>query len=82
MERQHGDYVVLKTTAMEAHNKALQEKLKGTIWAQQCNSWYKTSNGDIAAIHPGFSFQYIHELYRPKFEDYLFSNTNLNLNKK
>lgn len=62
----------VKPEAMRLHNHALQETLGRSVWAAGCASWYKTSAGRIAAIYPGFSFQYVRELRRAPFADYAF----------
>jgi cation diffusion facilitator CzcD-associated flavoprotein CzcO len=58
--------------AMRRQNGELQASLTKSVWATGCTSWYKTSEGNVAVIYPGFSFQYVQALRHPKFEDYLF----------
>jgi len=53
------------------YNEELQQVLATSVWAASCRSWYKTESGKIIGIYPGFSCQYIHELRKPRFEDYI-----------
>jgi cation diffusion facilitator CzcD-associated flavoprotein CzcO len=57
--------------AMARYNAQLQKKLAASVWAADCRSWYKTESGKIVGIYPGFSFQYVRELRKPRFEDYI-----------
>jgi cation diffusion facilitator CzcD-associated flavoprotein CzcO len=65
-------YLAVKSEVMERHNRELQAQLKNSVWASGCGSWYKTKEGKISAIHPGYSFQYIRQMREPRFEDYAF----------
>lgn len=62
--------LVVKADAMNRYNEELQKILQASVWAAGCRSWYKTESGKIIGIYPGFSFQYISRLRRPRFEDY------------
>jgi hypothetical protein len=61
----------VKPGAMVRYNEELQQVLDTSVWAAGCRSWYKTESGKIIGIYPGFSFQYVHELRKPRFEDYI-----------
>lgn len=63
-------YLVVKPAAMDRYNQELQKILRKSVWAADCRSWYKTESGKIIGIYPGFSFQYMRELERPRFDDY------------
>ena len=65
-------YLSVRPEVMNRHNRELQAVLKNSVWASGCGSWYKTKEGKVAAIHPGFSFQYVREMREPRFEDYAF----------
>ncbi|MBV1920766.1 MAG: NAD(P)/FAD-dependent oxidoreductase [Pseudomonadales bacterium] len=39
-------------------NRRLQEKVKTTVWNQNCDSWYKTESGKNTNNWPGFTFIY------------------------
>lgn len=64
-------YLDVKPSAMTRYNEELQQVLRASVWAAGCRSWYKTEAGKIIGIYPGFSFQYIRELQKPRFEDYI-----------
>lgn len=64
-------FLAVKPDAMNRYNVALQKTLATSVWAAGCRSWYKTESGKIIGIYPGFSFQYIHQLRKPRFEDYI-----------
>ena len=69
--RRRKDFLDVKPGAMGRYNEELQQVLETSVWAAGCRSWYKTESGKIIGIYPGFSFQYIHELRKPGFEDYI-----------
>jgi hypothetical protein len=56
---------------MTRYNEVMQKTLHSSVWAAGCRSWYKTETGKIIGIYPGFSFQYMRELRKPHFEDYI-----------
>ena len=37
---------------------AVQQKMKGTVWASGCHSWYQSADGRIDTLWPGFTWQY------------------------
>jgi cation diffusion facilitator CzcD-associated flavoprotein CzcO len=63
----------VKAAAMREHNEKLQRALSTTVWAGGCGSWYKTAEGKIVALYPGFARDYVAELKRPNFDDYEFA---------
>ena len=67
---QQKKFLDVKPSAVARYNKELQQALQTSVWAAGCRSWYKTESGEIIGIYPGFSFQYIRELQKPRFEDY------------
>jgi cation diffusion facilitator CzcD-associated flavoprotein CzcO len=36
----------------------IQQKMKGTVWATGCRSWYQNADGRIDTLWPGFTWQY------------------------
>jgi cation diffusion facilitator CzcD-associated flavoprotein CzcO len=40
-------------------NRKLQEKLKGTVWATGCRSWYLDRNGKNTTLWPGFTVDFL-----------------------
>jgi cation diffusion facilitator CzcD-associated flavoprotein CzcO len=68
---QRKSFLEVKPTAVAQYNEELQQALQTSVWAARCRSWYKTESGKIIGIYPGFSFQYMRELRKPRFEDYI-----------
>jgi cation diffusion facilitator CzcD-associated flavoprotein CzcO len=64
-------FLEVKPAAAAQYNEELLQVLKTSVWAAGCRSWYKTESGKIIGIYPGFSFQYMRELRKPRFEDYI-----------
>ena len=64
-------FLDVKPSAMKHYNEELQQALLTSVWAAGCRSWYKTESGKIIGIYPDFSFQYMRELRKPQFEDYI-----------
>jgi cation diffusion facilitator CzcD-associated flavoprotein CzcO len=54
----------VQEAAFEAHNRALQARLQGSVWSL-CRSWYRTDSGRITALWPGFTAEYVRGLRRP-----------------
>jgi hypothetical protein len=48
----------VKADVQDAYNLDLQAKLKGTVWASGCNSWYINRQGRNTAIYPAPTSQY------------------------
>ena len=48
----------VKEHIQENFNRRLQEKVKNTVWDQNCDSWYKTESGKNTNNWPGFTFIY------------------------
>ncbi|MEV6496283.1 flavin-containing monooxygenase [Streptomyces prunicolor] len=39
-------------------NAALQRRIRTSVWAQECDSWYRTAAGKNTIQWPGFTFEY------------------------
>ena len=61
--------IEVREDAMRAHNKDLQRRLSGSVWAQ-CRSWYRMDNGRVVAIFPGFTAEYARGFDGPLLENY------------
>jgi cation diffusion facilitator CzcD-associated flavoprotein CzcO len=48
----------VRADAQEAFNRELQPRLKRSIWASGCKSWYLDENGNNPTLWPGFSVEY------------------------
>jgi cation diffusion facilitator CzcD-associated flavoprotein CzcO len=57
--RKHkGRALDVKRDVQKRFNYELQGRLKGTVWAGGCRSWYLDRNGRNTALWPGFTFEY------------------------
>uniref|UniRef100_A0A8H7Y6L6 Uncharacterized protein n=1 Tax=Psilocybe cubensis TaxID=181762 RepID=A0A8H7Y6L6_PSICU len=52
-----------------AHKDAF---MKGTVWQQECRSWYKSNSitGKVTALWPGSSLHYLEAMKEPRYEDW------------
>ena len=50
--------IELQATAQNEDYADVQQKMKGTVWASGCHSWYQTADGRIDTLWPGFTWQY------------------------
>ncbi|EPK3215172.1 4-hydroxyacetophenone monooxygenase, partial [Acinetobacter baumannii] len=51
-------------------NQDIQEKMKKTVWAQGCTSWYQTADGKNTNNWPGFTLEYRQRTRRFDIENY------------
>ncbi len=65
-------WIAVKPEIQRAHNAALQERLKGSVWSQ-CSSWYRMEGGRIVALFPGFTREYVQAVRTPRLSDYLLT---------
>lgn len=47
------------------------EYFKGTVFAEECNSWYK-KDGKVLALWPGSTLHFVEALRSPRWEDYVY----------
>lgn len=50
--------VEVKKDSERVYNEALQKRLGTSVWATDCDSWYKHKSGKITALWPNFTFSY------------------------
>ncbi len=48
----------------------MQSRLKGTVWASGCKSWYVNDSGKNTTLWPGFTFDYRRETAHFDLENY------------
>jgi cation diffusion facilitator CzcD-associated flavoprotein CzcO len=48
----------VRPQAVEAFNAELQEKMRGTVWASGCASWYLDARGRNTTLWPDFTFRF------------------------
>jgi cation diffusion facilitator CzcD-associated flavoprotein CzcO len=49
----------------------MQHKMKGTVWASGCKSWYQNAKGEIDTLWPGYTWEYWLKTRRFQTSDYL-----------
>jgi len=74
LKNKNFSYIDVKEEAMKLYNFKIQEKLKDTVWASNCGSWYKTDEGKIINNYPGFGIEYQIMMSRPNYTDFNYSN--------
>jgi cation diffusion facilitator CzcD-associated flavoprotein CzcO len=46
----------VKPGVVRAFNAELQRRMRGTVWATGCSSWYQDADGKNVSLWPGFTF--------------------------
>jgi cation diffusion facilitator CzcD-associated flavoprotein CzcO len=59
--------------ANQAYNNTIGEALKNTVWAGDCNSWYKREDGEIATLYPFDVSTYRRDHKRLQKQDFTIS---------
>lgn len=80
--RQQGETLALRPTldALKEYNDRIQAVLRNSSFADpNCNSWYKTDDGNITNNWSGTVIDYQHELSLVRWEDYVADGTGKNL---
>ena len=57
-----------------SYNQDLQEKLKTTVWASGCSSWYQTSKGHNSSILPELNVTYRKKTKQVNLQDFKLLN--------
>ena len=60
----------VRREAMVESNRALGDRLRGTVWMTGCESWYKTASGKVTNNWPGFAFRFWLATRKPRFDDF------------
>jgi len=58
LEREGHRFVDVRPDVQDDFNRALQARMRDTVWEQGCESWYKTASGKNTNNWPGFTFSY------------------------
>jgi cation diffusion facilitator CzcD-associated flavoprotein CzcO len=69
VRREGQRWIEVRPEVMAEHNRALQLRLGGSVWAQ-CRSWYRMDGGKIVALFPGFTAEYVKAVQRPDGQAY------------
>jgi len=60
----------VKEDRMLSYHQNIQKRLRGMIWANIDNSWYKSESGDLPNNYPGRTMEYIRDTRKVDFSDY------------
>ena len=60
----------VRPEVQDAFNAELQAKLRGSVWASGCHSWYLGEDGKNSALWPGFTVDYWRRTRTLHLEDY------------
>jgi len=58
MDRRGLGTVDVRPDAQDAYNGELQRRMRRTVWASGCASWYLAANGRNTTLWPGFTWEY------------------------
>ena len=64
-------WIEVKAAVMNASNAALQARLGDSVWSH-CRSWYRSGDGRIFALYPGFTGEYVRAVRGQNFADFQF----------
>jgi cation diffusion facilitator CzcD-associated flavoprotein CzcO len=60
----------VRADTQSRYNERLRARLRNTVWASGCNSWYQTPSGKITTLWPGFTFEFRLRTRRFDVRDY------------
>lgn len=58
LEQRKAKFMDVKPEVQRAYNDDIQEKLKRTVWATGCRSWYIAANGRNTTVWPGLTYTF------------------------
>ncbi|CAP65459.1 uncharacterized protein PODANS_6_9610, partial [Podospora anserina S mat+] len=66
----------VQRSVMDEYNEHAQAYLRGSMWTEGCQSWYKRvgEGGEdrVIGIYPGSAFHFVEMMRHPRWEDYDF----------
>ncbi|MBL4853468.1 MAG: NAD(P)/FAD-dependent oxidoreductase [Robiginitomaculum sp.] len=69
-----GQYFTVKPQAVRAYNQKIQTRLRTSIWATSCQSWYKTEDGSIPTLWPDPTYSYKRMMRNVDWDEFMISN--------
>jgi cation diffusion facilitator CzcD-associated flavoprotein CzcO len=72
LEKRKAKFMDVKPEAQKVYNDVLQEKLKHTVWATGCRSWYIAANGRNTTVWPQLTYTMWFKMKHIKAKDYEF----------
>jgi cation diffusion facilitator CzcD-associated flavoprotein CzcO len=70
MRRRGAQTLEVRPAVQAAFNQQVQTRMKRTVWASGCRSWYMDARGRNSTLWPGFSWQYWLRTRRARAADY------------
>ncbi len=58
LKQRKAKFMDVKPEVQKAYNDDIQEKLKRTVWATGCRSWYIAANGRNTTVWPGLTYTF------------------------
>lgn len=58
MRSRRAKFIDVKPEVQKAYNERIQQRLKGTVWATGCKSWYIAKNGKNTTVWPGLTVSF------------------------
>ncbi len=71
-ETPEGSTIDVDPAAQAKRNAALHRALNRTVWATDCQSWYKRPDGRIETLYPGSAAGYAREMRRMRRDELVF----------
>jgi cation diffusion facilitator CzcD-associated flavoprotein CzcO len=68
-----GGWLDVKPDVHDEYNRALQERLQGTVFTAGCPGWYTTAEGKVTTVWPGSHVSYARATNRFVAGEYLWS---------
>ncbi len=68
-----GQYFTVKPEAVLAYNQNIQARLRTSIWATSCQSWYKAEDGSIPTLWPYPTYIYKRMMRKVDWDEYTMS---------
>jgi cation diffusion facilitator CzcD-associated flavoprotein CzcO len=62
--------IEVRQDVQQRFNARIQQRLKNTVWAKGCASWYLTPDGKNTTNWPGYTFEFRLKTRVPKWDDY------------
>lgn len=72
LEKRKAKFMDVKPQAQKLYNEGIQEKLKRTVWATGCRSWYIAANGRNTTVWPQLTYTMWFKMKRIKPSAYEF----------
>ncbi|GGM71637.1 4-hydroxyacetophenone monooxygenase [Longimycelium tulufanense] len=70
MDRHGAQQLAVRPEVQRRFNRAIQSRMKNSVWQSGCKSWYLDENGVNRTLWPGFTFTYWARLRRARAADF------------